>query len=353
MHNQAYPHQYVERFSGEVRQERIFADRVVRALYAPVREHAPVLFKLLTGARSSQALAFFNYDLLLGARVLGNRRFLEDCRVDWSECLEPPERLDTARKVFERKIRYWDCRPLPDDPAAVVSPADARVIVGSFSETSALFLKEKFFDFAELFGPERPLWQQAFTGGDFAVFRLTPDKYHYNHVPVSGLVVDHYAIDGCHHSCNPDAVVSIATPYSKNRRVVTIINTDVPGGSQVGQVAMIEVVALMIGDICQAYSARRYENPQPVAVGLQMERGAPKSLYRPGSSTDVLIFQKDRIRFAEDLLANQRRQDVRSRFTRGFGQPLVETEVQVRSLLAHPRRPAASATPATLEGGQS
>lgn len=337
MLNHAYPHQYVERSSGAVRQEQIFGDRVVRALYAPVRERAPALFKLLTGARSSQALAFLNYDLLLGGRVLGNRRFLKECGVDWSECLDPPERLDTARKVFERKLRYWDCRPLPADPAAVVSPADARVIVGSFRETSALFLKEKFFAFQELFGPERTVWQEAFADGDFAVFRLTPDKYHYNHVPVSGVVVDHYELDGSHHSCNPGAVVSMATPYSKNRRVVTVINTNVPGGSRVGQVAMIEVVALMIGDICQAYSDHRYDDPRPMEVGLRVERGAPKSLYRPGSSTDVLIFQKDRIRFAEDLLANQRRRDVSSRFSLGFGQPLVETEIQVRSLLAHPR----------------
>jgi hypothetical protein len=31
-------------------------------------------------------------------------------------------------------------------------------------------------------------WLPAFDRGDFAIFRLTPDKYHYNHVPVSGEV---------------------------------------------------------------------------------------------------------------------------------------------------------------------
>jgi phosphatidylserine decarboxylase len=40
-------------------------------------------------------------------------------------------------------------------------------------------------------------------------------------------------------------------PYSKNKRVVTIIDTDVEGGTGIGLVAMIEVVALMIGDIVQ------------------------------------------------------------------------------------------------------
>ena len=199
--------------------------------------------------------------------MAGNRRFLRECGVDLAECLDPPESLDTARKVFERRIRYWECRPLPADPAAVVSPADARVIVGSFAETDALYLKEKFFSFAELLGEDQAGWQAVFAGGDFAVFRLTPDKYHYNHIPVAGEVVDIYELDGTFHSCNPQAVVTLATPYSKNRRVVTVIDTDVAGGSRVGRVAMIEVVALMIGEVVQCYSDTRYDAPQPLHPG--------------------------------------------------------------------------------------
>ena len=329
-------HQYIERFSGRVCDEKLFGDRLVRFLYHPLRERAPALFNLVTGAAGSAALAFFNYDLALASKVSGNRRFLRECGIDLAECLDPPGELDTARKVFERRIRYWECRPLPEDPRAIVSPADARVIVGSFAETSQLFLKDKFFAFEELLGRDQKGWQAVFAGGDFTVFRLTPDKYHYNHAPVSGQVVDIYELDGTFHSCNPQAVVALATPYSKNRRVVTMIDTDVEGGSQVGRVAMIEVVAMMIGEVEQCYSAERYDDPRPLQPGLFLRKGQPKSLYRPGSSTDVLIFEPGRVRFAEDLLRNQRRSDVSSRFSLGFGRPLVETEVAVRSLLAWP-----------------
>ena len=329
-------HQYIERFSGRVRDEKLFGDRLVRFLYHPLRERAPALFKLLTGSAGSAALAFFNYDLALASKVAGNRRFLHECGVDLAECLDPPETLDTARKVFERRIRYWECRPLPADPQAVVSPADARVIVGAFAETSRLFLKDKFFSFEELLGRDQKGWQAIFSGGDFAVLRLTPDKYHYNHTPVAGRVVEIYELDGTFHSCNPQAVVALATPYSKNRRVVTMIDTDVDGGSQVGRVAMIEVVAMMIGDVQQCYSARRYDDPQPLRPGLFVGKGQPKSLYRPGSSTDVLIFEPGRVRFAGDLLQNQQRSDVSSRFSLGFGRPLVETDIRVRSALAWP-----------------
>jgi phosphatidylserine decarboxylase len=97
---------------------------------------------------------------------------------------------------------------------------------------------------------------------------------------------------------------------------------------------MIEVVALMIGDIVQAYSCHGYDAPQTVERGMFLEKGQPKSLYRPGSSTDILIFQQGRVSFAEDLLSNMRQPGVSSRFTHGFGIPLVETDVRVRSLIA-------------------
>jgi hypothetical protein len=103
--------------------------------------------------------------------------------------------------------------------------------LGSFKETSVLVLKEKFFDYEELIGAAKPEWLKAFRSGDFVVCRLTPDKYHYNHTPVAGMVRDFYENDGSYHSCNPGAVLTLATPYSKNKRVVTILDTDVPGGN--------------------------------------------------------------------------------------------------------------------------
>ena len=330
-------HQYIERDSGVVRTEKLFGDRLIRLLYHGVRENAPLLFRLFTSSRASGLLGYINFDAPLAGGIAGNRRFLAECGVDLGECIDPPEFFNTPRKVFERRINYRERRPMPEDPSAVVSPADSRVLIGSFRENSTLFLKEKFFDYEEFFGRDKREWLTAFENGDFAVFRLTPDKYHYNHTPVAGRVVDIYEIGGGYHSCNPGAVVQVVTPYSKNKRVVTIIDTDVPRGSGVGLVAMIEVVALMIGEILQCYSTEGYEEPLPVKPGMFLEKGAPKSLYRPGSSTDVLIFQEGRVEFARDLIANMYTVKAGSRFSQGFGRPLVETDVKLRSLIATAR----------------
>jgi len=329
--NAAGDHQYIQRETRLPKTETLLADRYIRLLYGPAREAAPALFRALTAPFFSRFLAFLNYDAPLGLPAARALRAATQLGIDVGECIAPQTVLSSPRNLFERQIRYWSLRPMPAHPSAVASPADSRMLPGSFSRNSALFLKEKFFTFPELIGADKGCWQRVFQGGDYAVFRLTPEKYHYNHCPVSGRVIDFYEIDGACHSCNPGAVVATAGPYSKNRRTVTVIDTDVGGGTGLGKVAMIEVVALMIGAILQCYSAHRYDHPQPVVPGLFVERGQPKSLYRPGSSVDVLIFEPGRVAFSSDIVDNLNRFDVCSRFTEHFGRPLVETEVAVRS----------------------
>ena len=325
----AHLHQYIERKTRAVRTETLLGDRMVRTIYSAVRENAPFLFTLLLSDRSSAFFGYLNYDCPVRSRISNPFKTLRTLGISPEEIFGRVEDLNTYRKLFERQIRYWNLRPVTQDAACVVSPADAKVLIGSFCETEDLFIKGKFFNYRELIGCDKTQWAAAFKEGDYAVFRLTPEKYHYNHTPVSGKVVDIYEMNGTYHSCNPGAVVESVTPFSKNRRVLTVIDTDVENGTGVGLVAMVEIVALMIGRIVECYSTERYDSPEPVVKGLFMEKGRPKSLFRPGSSTTVLIFQKNRVRFSGDLLDNMNRPDVQSRFSRGFGKPLAETELNV------------------------
>ncbi len=326
-------HQYIERESRTVRGENFLGQQGIRFIYSHLRENAPLMFRMVTSARMSRLLAWINFSSLLNEKLNGSRSFLKAAGIDLRECLGTPAHLDTPQKIFERKIRYWECRPMPNDPAAVVSPCDGRMLAGSFDTDSAIFIKGKFFDFEEILGRNKKTWLTALDQGQFAVFRLTPDRYHYNHTPVAGRILDFYAIAGQYHACHPEAVVSMVTPYSKNKRIVTIIDTDVPGGTQVGIVAMVEVVALMIGDIVQCYSEKKYDNPCSVGTGIFVKKGCPKSLFRPGSSTVVLVFQQGRLRFEEDIIWNMYAPGVESIFSRRFSQPLVETDIQVRALV--------------------
>lgn len=329
-------HQYIARESNKVVTEKLIGDRSISFLYNTVREHSPSMFKALTSKRMSSLLGYLHFDLWPVHRAQSGIKLLNKLGVDWQECVEPPQHFTNPRKVFERQIRYWETRPMDQAPSAIVSPADAKVLIGSLEKTPELFIKEKFFSAKDLLGGQTR-WYPIFSDGDFAIFRLTPDKYHYNHFPVSGRIADIYELEGQYHSCNPGAVISTPSIHSKNRRIVTIIDTDVDGGAHIGMVAMVEVVALMIGDIVQCYSSNRYEAPRDVTHGMLVNKGTPKSLYRPGSSTDILVFPKNTIDFSQDLQINGRRTDVQSRFSKDAENPMVETDVKVRSTIAQPK----------------
>ncbi len=329
-----YAHQYVDRTTREIQTETLLADDTIAWMYDRIRERSGTLFRALTSHRFSRLLGWLQYDLSRSMPSVRLEQIIRALKIDPKELVRDMDSMHTLREIFERQIRYWEKRPMADAPDEVVSPSDARMLVGSFSETSGLCIKDKFFDFAEFLGLAYPHWRSIFTGGDFALFRLTPEKYHYNHTPVSGFVTDIYELAGQYHSCNPSATVQVVTPLSKNRRVVTILDTDGCNGTGVGYVAMIEIAALMVGDIVQCYSEFRYKAPKPVQVGMTVTKGQPKSLFRPGSSTTVLIFEKNRIRFSSDLCENRFRPDVCSRYSLGFDLPLVETDIAVRSTIA-------------------
>jgi len=160
-------HQYVERNTGQLCTERLCSDGFIQFLYSePVREKAAWLFRLLTSHRlSSQLLALLNFDLPFGAKRFGIVRFLQSCGMNLHECVDPDIAKRTVRAIFERQIRYWECRPMPQTPGTVVAPADARLVLGSLQQQSHFFIKGKFFAYEELLGEHQQRWLQAFAGG--------------------------------------------------------------------------------------------------------------------------------------------------------------------------------------------
>lgn len=133
-----------------------------------------------------------------------------------------------------------------------------------------------FASMTEDFGPAADL-QQLITV--LAYKYVLSGKYTHRHLPVSGQVVDFYEMNGRYHSCNPHATVSLITPYSKNRRVVTILQTDIAGGPHLGLVAIIEVVALMVGRVEQRYSEDKYHFPRPILPGMFLKRGPAEKYF--------------------------------------------------------------------------
>jgi len=144
-----------------------------------------------------------NYEGFLSQKIKGRLDLFTSKGIDLRECLDPPAQLDTLKKNLRKKDPLLGMPSMPNDPGAVLSPSDARMLFGSFCETSGLFLKGKFFAFEELIAANKKKWREALQEGDFAIFRLTRRSITTTTRRCPGKVVDFYHIPGSYHACNP------------------------------------------------------------------------------------------------------------------------------------------------------
>jgi phosphatidylserine decarboxylase len=340
-------HQYVQRYRNLACDEKLLADQILRFLYHREREQEGFLQAALASKWVTDALAHWQFDRRLRHPVQAIEYAAHRLMIRESETVDGFRSMRTLRDLFERKIRYWALRPSPAETNAIVSPADGRLLPFAAHNRDALPIKSKFLRVDDLLGGINPWAAQLGTHslskrrGDATleplagvIVRLTPDVYHYTHTPVAGKVLLQKTIEGRFHSCNPTALTRLAGSYALNRRTITLYDTDVEGGTQVGIVAQIDVAAMMIGCIEPRYSATRYDDPRAVRIGETVARGVPISLFRPGSSTSVILWDGSRAMPSPELIRNARRCDLRSRFSDWLREPWVETEVRVRQAIS-------------------
>jgi phosphatidylserine decarboxylase len=329
-------HQYVSRYSTVAIDETLLADRVIRFLYAREREDPSLLQRALASAKVTQWLAHWEFDRSLADPIRRIENIAKRMGINTDEIVGGVIHMRTLRDLFERKIRFWDVRPLPSRSCGIVSPADGKALPFLANDDTALPIKEKFIGLNELLGQLNP-WVLGARDIAGVIVRLTPDVYHYTHSPVAGRVVAHQLIEGAFHSCNPLAATRLRNSYPRNRRAVTVYDTDVPNGSGVGTVVQVDVAAMMIGQIVSCYSECEYEHPAALRKGQWVERGMPVSMFRPGSSTSVVLWHGSRANVASDLVANSARTHLRSRFSDWLQSAWVETALQVRQAISETR----------------
>ncbi len=321
------------RYSQTPESEPVSGDALLRLLYEDVHGRSPALVRFLARKSISRALAYLAFH---APWVRGDAEgFARANGIRLDHVLGDPKSLGTRAEVFLRKIDYEKFRPTPESDAAVVSAGDSKVACGDWEETEKLPVKNRFFDIDELLGG-RTEWVEALRGGRFIIFRLAPPDYHWYHTPVAGKVIDFFALDGWYFSVNPRAVRAVPGLLSKNARQVAIIDTDVPGGTGVGLVAVVDVAAQVIGGLANAYSEKGYENPVPLRKGMTVKRGKPMGNFFPGSSTVVVLFQKSRVQFCPDLLQQQSRTDLSPNYDEErFGRRICEVALDVRDAVAY------------------
>jgi len=214
--------------------------------------------------------------------------FIKTYNLTTTELAQPDvSQYNTFNEFFYRKLKDG-ARPIdsPGNSSVITSPADCRLTVfNSVHDAKEFWVKGKNFNLKNLLG-NAPGADQ-FEGGSLGIFRLAPQDYHRFHAPIDGTVESITAIPGEYYTVNPMAVRENLDVLTDNKRVVTMVSTPV------GKMAFVSVGALMVASI-------NFTGAN--SVGAQLKKGDEMGYFAYGGSTLILVFQKGKIKWDQDLL---------------------------------------------------
>jgi len=273
--------EYIDRETGERCRETVLGDRAMRWAYRTLsgRAFSPLLFGT---SLPSRLLGWY-----LGSRFSRGRiaKTIADLGIDESEFATPADSFRSFNDFFVRRL-VDGARPCSDDPADFPSPADGRLLVyDDLGPEDRVAVKGVESTLHDLF--DRPL--DDFDGGRVAVVRLCPADYHRYHFPCDATVAEQVRVRGRYDSVNPVALDARERIFCRNKRSYTLLDSD-----RFGRLAYMEVGAFGVAGIHQTFE------------GTEVRRMQEKGYFDFGGSTVVLVFQRDAIRFDEDLVAASR-----------------------------------------------
>lgn len=277
--------EYIDRKTTAVRRETVPGEKWLQWLYynplGKLALHALVKRKCLSewyGARMDTPAS--------REKIAG---FVQSLGIDMNEAQRSMDDFASFNDFFIRELKPG-ARPIDVDPAAVVSPADGKVMAfEGMRGLDSFFVKGQSFDLRAFLQDDA--LAQKYEGGTLAIIRLAPVDYHRFHFPAEGRISASRLIEGAYYSVSPYAVRNMLRVYWENKREYSVLHT-----ANAGSVVLCEVGATMVGSIIQSY--------QPET---QVAKGQEKGWFKFGGSTVVLLFEKDCVAMDEDILANTKR----------------------------------------------
>ncbi len=186
-------------------------------------------------------------------------------------------------EFFTRKI-LPECRPFDETPQAFVSPCDCKLTVFPIAEKSEFTVKGFRYTVGSLLKNDE--LAEKYRGGVAIICRLSVCDYHRYHYLDDGEKGENVFIKGRYHTVQPVALERRRV-FAENSREYTVLHT-----AHFGDVTQVEVGAMMVGRIVNNHGAHRFS------------RGEEKGRFEFGGSTIVLLVEKDKVVFDEELYTN-------------------------------------------------
>ncbi|MBS0569816.1 MAG: phosphatidylserine decarboxylase [Proteobacteria bacterium] len=214
---------------------------------------------------------------------------LKAYRVDMSEAEQPdPFDYPTFNAFFTRALRA-DARPLPDDPRAMICPADGRISqFGTIRDGRIFQAKGHAFSAADLLGDAAAA--APYADGRFVTIYLSPRDYHRVHAPLAGTLRETVHIPGRLFSVAPFTVDAVPRLFARNERLVCHFE-----GAH-GPFVVVMVGAMLVSGVETVWSGVEIP-PYASAVvrkdwrekDIRLDRGAELARFNMGSTVILLL----------------------------------------------------------------
>lgn len=236
--------------------------------------------ELTNGAFTSNLIRQF-------AQSKNSRRFIpgyiKAYQISVDEVEEPVGSFPTLHDFFVRKLSV-SSRPVAEAP--LVSPVDGKIeIAGDLQEGVRFLVKSQHYSLTDLLGDGA--LAERYQDGSYAVLYLSPADYHRIHSPADGKVNKQYVLGKKSYPVNAAGLQYGKAPISGNYRMITELET------AFGRMLVVKVGAMFVNSI------------KLTETGSDWKKGDEVGYFSFGS-TVVLFFEKDSIKFVEDMSAGQR-----------------------------------------------
>lgn len=274
------PIQYYNRHTRKLETEQVYGEGFLRWAYEnPLGKAA---LHMLVKRRAFSAWYGRRMNQPASARKIAP--FIAKYALDPGDFADAPDSFSNFNEFFFRRLKP-EARPVFDDPASVVFPADGRHLgFQRAADIHSVFVKGQRFDLAKLLGDADLATRYA--DGPLVLSRLCPVDYHRFHFPVAGTPGEARIIPGPLFSVSPLALREKIEYLWMNKRAVTLLDAGL-----FGTVAIIEIGATCVGSILQTYHP-----------GKPVVKGNEKGFFAFGGSSTITLFEPDRIHLAQDLL---------------------------------------------------
>jgi phosphatidylserine decarboxylase len=271
--------EYIDRQTGEICEEKVYGDGALRFLYGS----NPIGRLCRTIVSQSDLFSRF-YGLLMKSSLSKGKiqPFIENFHIDTDDFLDASSTFQSFNDFFIRKLNP-SSRPIDSSGNSIIIPADGRYLF--YNTIDQFTVKGKVFDVDSFLTD--PQLAERYRDGSMVVARLCPTDYHRFHFPCDCTPSKTQLINGYLYSVNPLAIQQNLAIFWENKRVITELTTE-----QYGKVLFVEIGATSVGSIHQTYT------PDNNCL-----KGEEKGYFSFGGSSIIMLFEKGRVKFCEDLLA--------------------------------------------------